>query len=114
VQLDATIGDPVVKERHSKQMTKQSVMVPVDFVVTFSIETHHPSGTARHMSMSVPERDRRPSPEAVWMVAQELGFEGGETWQEGFRTCHLYEEQLVQGASINVVQLIAVQAGGTA
>lgn len=65
------------KAAHSAQMRLQSVPIPLDFLVTFSIETGHPIGTCRHMSMSTGKRGRVPSPPAVWMVAETLGFVGG-------------------------------------
>ncbi len=65
------------KESHMEQMRRQSVMLPLGFLVTYSIEEGHPIGRpCRHMSMSSPVRGRLPSPEAIDMVAKFLGFTG--------------------------------------
>lgn len=73
--------------------------------VTFSIETGHPIGTARHMSMSSPAAGRVPIPEAVWMAAAELGFTGS------IEQCMTWPEQLQgHGVAINVVQPMATSA----
>ena len=76
------------KRRHKRQMTAQSVRIPLDFVVTFSIETGHPVGTCRHMSMSSGARGRLPTPPAIWMVATELGFVGA------IEQCHCWLEDI--------------------
>lgn len=67
------------REAHQEQMRSQTVVIPgpFPFSVTFSIETGHRCGSARHMSMSVRRRNRAPSPEAAWIVAEHLGFRGG-------------------------------------
>jgi hypothetical protein len=94
------------KRRHMDQMNRQSVMIPVEFLVTFSIETGHPAGTCRHMSMSSPAPGRVPLPEAIWMAAEELGFIGG------LERCMVWLEDLTQGKAVNVVQPLAVQQEG--
>lgn len=98
------------KTRHIKQMTAQSVEIPGPwpFLVTFSIETGHPAGTCRHMSMSIQRKGRVPSPQAVWMVATELGFVGG------YHLCSHWQEQLQgQGVAINLVQPVSLTDDGT-
>jgi hypothetical protein len=60
---------------HWQRMNALTIPIPLDFEVTFSIE-HHPGGTMRHMSMSSGRRGRTPTPEAVWMICEELGFVG--------------------------------------
>ncbi len=96
---------PIGERAHRKQMTAQTVEIPISFLVTFSIETGHPAGTCRHMSMSVGREGRVPHPEAVWMIAEELGFAGGlaacKTWREDLRG---------HGVAINVIQPLAVMA----
>ena len=102
VELMRTIHDPVLKARHMKQMTEQSVEIPFGFLVTFSIETGHSGGIARHMSLSSPVTGRLPIPEAMMMVAHELGFVGDyKTWDG------LWIENLQgHGKALNAVQLL--------
>lgn len=64
-------------EAHFKRMQEFTISIPTVFMVTFTIETGHPVGVCRHMSMSSNNRGRAPTPAAVWMVCQELGFTGG-------------------------------------
>lgn len=94
---------------HMKQMTAQSIELPFGFVVTLSIETNHPDGTMRHMSMSSPVRGRVPSPEAIWMAAVHLGFIGGiearRVWTE-----ELGRSKGVTALAINLVQPVSVMA----
>lgn len=100
---------PAGKAAHKRQMTKQSVAIPADFLVTFSIETGHPAGTCRHLSMSVGREGRVPSPEAIAMVAAELGFVGA------LETQIIWLEELQgHGKAVNVVQPLSIQAGGVA
>jgi len=87
-----------------KQMTKQTVYLPAAYAVTFSIETNHPAGTCRHMSMSVKTEGRVPNEHAVWMVCEELGFTGS------LQECHIWLEDLEgHGHAINVVQSLTMQ-----
>lgn len=107
--LTETIADPSHKKKHMNQMTKQSVEIPFGFIITYSIENGHPVGTCRHMSMSSPAKGRLPSPEAVDMVAELLGFVGG------FRACTCWIEDLDRGVAgrekaINLVQPVNVAA----
>lgn len=71
------IADREFKAAHVAQMTQQSVTIPFGFLVTYSIEFGHPTGPCRHMSMSAPRLGRLPHPDAVELVAAELGFVGG-------------------------------------
>lgn len=102
------------KVTHVEQMTAQSVAIPFGYLVTFSIETGHPCGICRHMSMSVDRAGRGPSAEAVWLIADRLGFVGG------LESCNVWLEDLQRGpagerrASVNVVQPIAAAPGGRA
>lgn len=87
------------KKAHMARMTAQTIELPVAFLLTFSIETGHPCGTCRHMSMSVNRQGRLPSPEAMWMVAKELGFTGS------LAACTYWVEELRgHGQALNVVQ----------
>lgn len=104
-QLLARLKTKDGKREHKRQMTKQSVSIPLAFMVTFSIETGHPAGVCRHMSMSVLRERRLPVPEGIWMVAQHLGFTG--TMQQ----CHVYLEDLSDGGTaVNMVQPLAHSA----
>jgi len=97
------------KRAHKEQMTRQTIKIPFDYWVTFSIELNHPVGTCRHMSMSVDREGRSPNEIAVWTVAKELGF------VDGLHACRVWIENLDRpgDVAINVVQPIAVsdQAG---
>jgi hypothetical protein len=94
------------KAEHRRQMTRQSLVIPGiwNFVVAFSIECGHPVGTCRHMSMSIDREGRMPNPEALWMVAAELGFRHGldrcMTWPEALEG-HGHEGR---GVAINLIQ----------
>lgn len=108
-----TLGDrlatPEGKRAHMRQMTAQSVPLPVGYLVTFSVEIGHPCGAARHLSMSTARAGKVPHPEAIWMVAAELGFWGG------IEHCTCWVEELLghgspdenSGHAINCVQPIA-------
>lgn len=90
------------KAAHMIQMTAQTVHIPTNFMVTYSIETGHPIGTCAHMSMSVGKEGRVPNQHAVWMVAEALGFVGG------LESCTCWLEELqVHGQAVNVVQPLA-------
>src|SRR5262249_27543358 len=94
------------KAAHMRQMTSQTIYLPARYAVTFSVETGHPIGACRHMSMSVDRADRVPRPRAVWMVAQELGFVGS------IELCTVWLEQLQgHGQAVNLVQPIAAGGG---
>jgi hypothetical protein len=94
------------KGDHCAQMNAQTVYLPLGFSVTFSIETGHPIGSCRHMSMSSGKPGRVPSPEAVMMVAEPLGFVGGLD-----ACCGVWVETLVpQGRAVNIVQPLSMAA----
>lgn len=96
---------PEGKVAHKRQMTAQSIEIPVGFVVTLSIETGHPAGVCRHMSMSSPKRGRVPTQEAVQMVATALGFVGD------IMQCQIWLEDLEgREKAVNVVQPVSVVA----
>jgi hypothetical protein len=101
------VKTPGGKQKHMDQMTAQTVEIPFGYLVTFSIEQGHGAGACRHMSMSSPLNGRVPRPEAVWMVAEALGFNGG------LSACATWDEDLQRGdgkrnVAINVVQPISV------
>jgi hypothetical protein len=105
-RLERTIKTRRGKARHMRQMTEQSVYLPLDFCVTYSIETGHRIGTCRHMSMSVGKAGRLPSSEAIIVVAEVLGFVGSTG------TCHHWIEDLKGhvGRAVNLVQPVSVAA----
>jgi hypothetical protein len=109
VGLTEKIKDPACRRAHMDQMNRQTVVFPLGFMVTFSIETGHPVGTCRHMSMSSPAKGRVPSPEAVNMIAELLGFVGG------YELCSVWMEDLQRGEdraqAVNLVQPLTVVAG---
>jgi hypothetical protein len=96
------------KRAHFRQMQRQSVQIatgPWLYLVSYSIETGHPCGTCRHMSMSIAREKRVPSTFAVWCVAEILGFTGG------LEACTPYIEDLeIEGKAINLVQPVALHA----
>lgn len=103
--LAGRLQTPDGKRAHMQAMEKQTVDLPVDYLVTYSIEIGHPGGrTARHMSVSRPTaaEGMGPHPTAVWMIARAFGFEG-----DSVQSCDgIWLEDLKQGRAINLVQLI--------
>jgi len=83
-----------------------TVVLPLGFRVVFSRE-FHPGGLFRHMSMSSPRDNRRPTPAAIELIMGELGFEHG-TLAELIvaKRGVLYVEGLKRGReAINVLEL---------
>lgn len=111
--LAERLAEPSTKRAHMDRMNALSVDLPAAYLVTLSVEIGHPIGAARHMSMSSTRPGKTPTPEAVWMVCQELGFAG-----ERFDGCEVWVEDLQRGPdpdrdraqAINVVQPVAVVA----
>jgi hypothetical protein len=102
--LVAKIATPDGKRAHKAQMSEQTVVIPGiwPFLVTYSEETGHPIGRARHMSLSIDRPGRVPSLHAVWLIAEILGF------RDSLETCHLWIEDLEgHGKAVNVAQEIA-------
>lgn len=98
------IKTPEGKRRHMERMANFTIDVPMAYAVTFTIEIGHPAGPCRHMSMSSHRRGKTPTPEAVWMIAEEFGFIGG------LRQCSVWPEDIGAGdKAVNVVQPLAVQ-----
>jgi hypothetical protein len=94
---------------YRRQMIAQTLCLPVSYFVTFTIEVGHPSGPMRRLSMSVGRKPRVPPQEAVWMVAEELGFVGS------IEQCAAWVEQLSEGGqAVNVCQPLGMSAGGRA
>jgi len=108
---------PVIKQletedgraAHFKRMAALTIDLPVAFAVTFSIETGHPGGTMRHLSMSSHRHGRAPIPEVVWMVAEALGF------VDSLEACRVWAEDIGNGdRAINVVQPLRLMASSPA
>ncbi len=100
--LEVSLSTPAGKRAHVAHMTSQSIVLPVNFMVTFSIELGHPGGAARHLNVSIEREGRVPAPEAIWLIAETLGFRGGikacdKMWPETLRGR--------TGVAVNVVQL---------
>lgn len=89
------------KKQHMAQMTRQTIRIPMEYMVTFSIEHGHPCGTCRHLSLS--GAGGLPPEEAVWVLAKELGF-----WGHLRQDCAAIwpEELLGHGIAINIVQTL--------
>jgi hypothetical protein len=89
---------------HMKAMAEHSVELPLGYLVTFSIETGHPFGTCRHMSMSSSVPSMAPSAQTAWMVAQRLGF------VVGVHRCDVWIEELERDnkkySAVNLIQLL--------
>jgi hypothetical protein len=99
------------RDRHRAVMDRQTIVIPGPwpFYVTFTIETGHPAGVCRHMSMSASRDSRVPTMEAVWMVGKELGFVGG------YDLCRIWLEPLPDGrAAVNMVQPLSVAPSSAA
>ena len=98
---------------HRARLLRQSLVIRAgsDYMVTFSIETGHPVGMCRHVSVSrVRDASQSlPAVQIVWALAQLLGFTGC------ICECVCFPEQLENGGqAINVVQVVAVDAVGRA
>lgn len=101
------VKTPAGRKRLDVLMSKYTMLIPgpFPFKVTYSVEQGHPSGTMRHFSMSIRKEGSVPSPEALWMVAEKLGFSGS------LRMCMVYMEDATGGGkAVNVVQLLAIRA----
>jgi hypothetical protein len=97
------------RRAHRERMNGQTITLPLAYFVTLSIETGHPAGPCRHMSMSSGRHGKLPTPEAIWMVCQELGFVAS------IEQCATWVEDLSDGGkAVNVVQPIALATTGTA
>jgi hypothetical protein len=98
--LAKKIGTHEGKRAFRAQMLEQTVIIPGPwpFNVTYSVETGHPFGMARHLSMSVARAGRAPNPYAVWMVAEELGF------RDGLEACHVWVDDRDGVAAVCVAQ----------
>jgi hypothetical protein len=89
---------------HLTRMETYTIPLPTAFMVTFTCETGQPIGPCRHLSMSSLRQGHRPSRDAVWKVAEELGFVGG------LDRCTVWEYEIGHGnVAINVIQPIELK-----
>jgi hypothetical protein len=97
------VETPAGHERHHRRMRSLTIEIPVDFAVTYTIERGHPIGVpCQHLSMSSHRHGRAPTPAAVWMICEELGFRGG------LEECRVWTEDIGgRDIAINVVQPLA-------
>lgn len=73
-------------------------IIPFDYRVVYSIEMQ-PQGKAQHMSISVPVAGKYPSPWAVSMIGDLLGFADLEK-------CHVWIDEADVINVVNVIQYI--------
>lgn len=94
------------KRKHMDQMSRQTIDIPINHVVTFSVE-NQTRGQFRHMSVSIDRKGKTPSPEAVWIIAELLGFTGS------YKDCMVYPEKLLgsAGVAMNVMQPVGELRG---
>jgi hypothetical protein len=108
-ELPHTLATDEGKVAHLQVITSQTIELPVGFLLSFTVETGHPCGTIRHMTLSVMRVDRIPTPEACELVAAELGFVGG------LAACMRWTEQLQgHGVGVNLVQPVDLRPEGRA
>lgn len=108
--LEARLKTAEGKAAHMAFVTTQTLELPRSMLVSFTIETGHPLGTCRHMTVSVMSTERVPHPAAVFMIAAELGFVGDME-----KDCLMWPAQLAgHGVGINVLQPVAAVAVGHA
>lgn len=100
--LTERIATPKGKAAHMLQMNDQTCEIPLAFLITYSIETGHPIGPCRHMSISSTRRGDVPTAEAAWMVAEELGFVGG------LEKCRVWIEDLQRGPQARTDRALAI------
>lgn len=79
---------------------KFQLFIPQAFKIVFTIE-HQPPGKARHLSMSVSEKNQLPPIQSVKTIMDLVGF------KNKLEACHVFEEKLEPGyTAINVLELI--------
>jgi hypothetical protein len=104
-KLAALVATSEGKSAHMDRVGRLTIELPLNYLVSLTIETGHPVGPCRHLSVSSQIAGRVPLPETVWMIAQELGFAGS------LRDCTAWVEDLIRNdliaKTINVVQPIA-------
>lgn len=113
--LRQRLANQAGKDKHRRQMTAQTIALPVGWLCTFSVETGHPCGVARHLSVSLSglPPDKAPHPAMIVEIAREFGFTGGLSdwacWPEVLEG-HGSEGY---GTAVNVVQPVEAPTTGT-
>lgn len=113
--LTARLAIEAAKDAHRRQMTAQTITLPPGWLCTFSIETGHPCGVARHLSISRSgvRPGMAPHPAMVAEIAREFGFTGTLSdwicWPEVLEG-HGSEGY---GTAVNVVQPVEAPTTGT-
>ncbi len=103
--LMVAIKTPEGKRKHKEAMTRQTVHLPVNFFATYSVEVQR-DGLFRHLSVSIAAGTGVPNPEAVWMIAEALGFVGA------ISNCIIKPEKMPAGYMvINVLQAMSAHPG---
>ncbi|MBT8490687.1 MAG: hypothetical protein KJN62_06545 [Deltaproteobacteria bacterium] len=77
-----------------------SIVIPLDYRIVFTIE-RQPLWWAKHLSISVPEKGKYPSVEAVDMICQEFGIDNFN--RIGWSGKVYYEEEI---EAVNIVSKI--------
>jgi hypothetical protein len=107
--LKARLATPHGKDKHMRQMKAQTVYIPMGYAATLSIEIGHPSGTVRHLSVSVDDETKLPSKESAWAIAECFGFTGS------LEHCGVWVEPLSNGGgAVNIAQPLTAGDGGRA
>jgi hypothetical protein len=104
-----TLSGVALEAYRERMLTDYSVEIPEAYRVTYSIETNHPAGNCRHMSISSRRSGRTPTPAAVWLIALELGFIGNldlcKIWTEDIGRLPDGRQQI----AINLVQPLMIE-----
>lgn len=77
-----------------------SITIPLDYRIVFTIEEQM-LGWTKHLSISVPEKGKYPSPESVDMICKEFGI--NDFMGQGFRGTTYFEEDV---EAVNIVAKI--------
>jgi hypothetical protein len=106
IALQNDIKTRLGRRRHKSHVTRQTIVLPDGFVVSFTIDIGHPSGPCRHLTISMERIGGMPTPQFVATIAEELGFiDGG---------AHLTVEQMGPRSCVVMIQPLAIHAEGHA
>lgn len=95
------------RRQHIERMQHYTINLPLAYVVTYTIETGHPCGTCRHLSMSSKRMGKVPTITAVKMVCEAFGFVVGSSLDQ----CTVWLEEIGAGdQAVNVVQPLDMAA----
>ena len=99
--LTARLRIPDERRKHRAQMQAQALAIEgeVTLLIVYSVETGHPAGSCRHMSISVDRPRMMPSQAVTERVMAEFGFLGGAA------ACSVWTEKMGDGqTAVHVVQ----------